>query len=227
MDPVGPAAGSLSNFNRYDYANNNPIANIDPDGRQIDRTDGGVLHRQSSCQGDPACAFVNDSGKGTSSILFSNLLNNYPSHTAFSTNPGSAPSLWSLVGGHVAMNAWQDQARGIPNNTCAIRMSYALNLSGLMIPKMNGTVSGADGSQYFLRVRDLQGFLNNALGKPVILSGGSFSGPPGETGIISFNIPFRDATGHFTLWDRDHTVDQDEPYSDWPKPTSALFWSVP
>ena len=175
----------------------------------------------------PAGRSNNDNGKRNSSVPFSSLLKKYPSHTAFSTNPGSVPSLWSLVGGHVAMNAWQDQAGGIPNNTCAIRMSYALNFSGLTIPKMNGTVSGADGSQYFMRVRDLQGFLNSALGKPIVLSGGSFAGPPGETGIISFNIPFRDATGHFTLWDRDHAVDQDEPYSDWPKPTSALFWRVP
>jgi RHS repeat-associated protein len=32
-DPVGPSPGNLSHFNRYDYANNNPILNIDPDGR--------------------------------------------------------------------------------------------------------------------------------------------------------------------------------------------------
>jgi hypothetical protein len=33
VDPVGPAVGNPFNFNRYDYANNNPAANIDPFGR--------------------------------------------------------------------------------------------------------------------------------------------------------------------------------------------------
>jgi RHS repeat-associated protein len=33
-DPVMPSPGNLFNFSRYDYANNNPIGNIDPDGRQ-------------------------------------------------------------------------------------------------------------------------------------------------------------------------------------------------
>ena len=33
-DPVAPSAGNLFNLNRYVYANGNPIANTDPDGRE-------------------------------------------------------------------------------------------------------------------------------------------------------------------------------------------------
>ena len=32
-DPMEPSPGNAFNFNRYDYGNNNPIANTDPDGR--------------------------------------------------------------------------------------------------------------------------------------------------------------------------------------------------
>jgi len=43
VDPVAPSLGGLFNFNRYDYANNNPINHTDPDGRCSDATCGTMV----------------------------------------------------------------------------------------------------------------------------------------------------------------------------------------
>ncbi len=158
-------------------------------------------------------------------LSYGTLAANYPGHGTYPTDPNSPNSIWSLIGGHVEMNA--RDVHGNANNSCAVRMSYALNKSGLSIPKGRGAVSGADGKQYFLRVADLQKFLTRALGQPQRLAGGSFRGPSGSSGILSFNIPFKDATGHFTLWNGRSVIDAKEPYQSWPAPTSALFWRVP
>lgn len=39
-DPVSPKPGDVFGFSRYAYANNNPIANIDPDGRRVEYAPG-------------------------------------------------------------------------------------------------------------------------------------------------------------------------------------------
>jgi len=53
------------------------------------------------------------------------------------------------------------------NNSCAIRLSYALNQSGNSIEHDgNKTVSGADGSWYYYRVNDLGNYLKQTYGEP-------------------------------------------------------------
>ncbi|HZJ97105.1 MAG TPA: type VI secretion system amidase effector protein Tae4 [Oligella sp.] len=90
-------------------------------------------------------------------------------------------------------------------NTCAVRLSYILNESGLKVPAIPGkTVSGSDGSQYFFRVRDLNEFLILSLGKPEVVSGDvrSPAGLKGRKGIVLFDISgWTDASGHASLFD--------------------------
>ncbi len=220
-------------LNLYAYVTNNPLRSIDTDGHYSDGAIGGLaMSAQNAGPLDPSLWDKKPPPPPPSpaqqQVSFSTLAANYPGHDTYPTDPNAPNSIWSLIGGHVAMNAWTTDADGnqVPNNTCAIRMSYDLNQSGLIIPKGKGTVSGADGKQYFLRVADLQKFLTGALGQPQRLAGGSFAGPAGSTGVISFNIPFRDATGHFTLWNGSGVADPKEPYGSWPAPTSTLFWGI-
>jgi hypothetical protein len=95
-------------------------------------------------------------------------------------------------------------------NTCAIRLSRALNYNGAPIPaKFAGlhTVKGGDGKRYAFRVRELHQWLDHALGAPDFDTkkkrGDDFDKTQlsGKQGIIGFDIHFADATGHFDLWD--------------------------
>jgi hypothetical protein len=55
-----------------------------------------------------------------------------------------------VIGGYVEKNINNTDPKQQRNNTCAVRMSYILNQSGLIIPRISGqTVSGADKHQYF------------------------------------------------------------------------------
>lgn len=52
-DPVELEAGSLGGFNRYAYGENNPILNVDPDGRQSQVVDGSVYRYSLDVRDDP------------------------------------------------------------------------------------------------------------------------------------------------------------------------------
>jgi hypothetical protein len=95
-------------------------------------------------------------------------------------------------------------------NTCAIRMSHALNYSGILVPQdFHGlqTIKGGDGKRYVFRVREMRAWLAATLNKPVFdikkTAGTVFdkSMIANVKGIIAFDIAFADATGHLDLWD--------------------------
>lgn len=78
-----------------------------------------------------------------------------------------ASKVAKMIGGYVEKNINNSNSEQKWNNTCAVRMSYILNQSGLIIPAFRGqTVSGADKRQYFFRVNDLIRFLTSKWGKP-------------------------------------------------------------
>ncbi|MBC7391142.1 MAG: hypothetical protein H7329_18190 [Opitutaceae bacterium] len=106
---------------------------------------------------------------------------------------------WIIIGGKVLLNHQTN-----PNsfeNSCAIRVSRALNKSGCIVPYLPGrTLSGVNYTWHFYRVKDLKAFLINRYDIADIISTDrkKFSN---KRGVICFDISYLDASGHFTLFD--------------------------
>lgn len=73
------------------------------------------------------------------------------------------PEVANRIGGEVKLQ--YDQ--GNISNACAIRVSFALNHSGINIPEVTGkTWKGSDGKNYFRMASDLFKFLNDTFDEP-------------------------------------------------------------
>lgn len=137
-----------------------------------------------------------------------------------------------MIGGNVAININNPDPRQQWSNTCAVRLSYILNESGLVIPRIPGqTVSGGDKRQYFYRVRDLTKFLEHRWGAPDIVKYPTSANDMAEKrGLILFEIfGWSDAQGHATLFDGRSCYDScyfNQPEASY-RTDRANFWSLP
>lgn len=123
-------------LHKYIYSEANPVDNVDPSGNEIDEIAAGSV--SETLDAIPSMALV-----GTEALKlarFAALVQNYPGHGAFPTDPNAPNSIWSTIGGHVQMNAWTKDSKGnrVPSNSCAVRMSYDLNRSGFTIARAGG-----------------------------------------------------------------------------------------
>jgi len=139
-------------------------------------------------------------------------------------------------------------------NTCAVRMSFGLNRSGLKLPKApsGASVQGGDGYVYWLRVSDLKAELSrrfkgadeelslsiiptsmlgdkeamSKLFKTRVKEGQAFIDKLGtKSGIVAFEVTgWGDATGHFTLWDGSAKKLAYATGHDQPGDNSYYFW---
>ncbi|MFL5786867.1 MAG: T6SS effector amidase Tae4 family protein, partial [Flavisolibacter sp.] len=136
---------------------------------------------------------LNESSEKQKRPSFSSMNSNYMG------SKYTADEVYNSIGGNVLKNHISDPDNF--SNSCALRLSKALNKSGVKIPNVKGkTLKGADGSYYFFRVSDLKVFLINKFGKPDVK--GTESSLSNEKGIILFdNCDFSDATGHLDIWD--------------------------
>jgi hypothetical protein len=154
-------------------------------------------------------------------LKWEDMLKNYP-NTSIRTK-----DLYDEIGGGLPElflsnpNSWE--------NSCAIRMSRALNYSGVKLkkaPSSGGNIKGDDGFNYWIRVKDLQKFLIDFLPKPSLDKVGGLGAVNdfiGKKGIVVFDVSgWGNATGHFTLWDGGHLVYPGAPEHD--DPTSEYYY---
>lgn len=118
-DPVSPAAGNVHNFNRFEYANNEPVGNIDTDGRvvtSLNASNNATLARDINTYANGRYAFVGDrlqrvgpGNSGTSSYYAAKLDALIASPTnvildvadTYTTNSGNVIDVDAVAGGGV------------------------------------------------------------------------------------------------------------------------------
>jgi hypothetical protein len=95
------------------------------------------------------------------------------------------------------------------HNTCAIRLSHAMNMADVPIPQVWETIlnrRGKNKKYYIIRVLKFRSWMVFQFGKPdydfVKKPGDKFDRKriEGTDGVILFDIGFKDATGHVDLW---------------------------
>ncbi|MXO33516.1 hypothetical protein GFU95_00620 [Apibacter sp. B3889] len=150
--------------------------------------------------------------------------------TNYPKNGVDTDKLYIKIGGNFSkFNSIDEIKKSYLANSCAIRMSRGLNLSGFKLPSSNkgfgekgGVMKGGDGYYYWLRVKELNNYLAQKFGKPEFdktLAPVSIDNIDKKEiwkdsdewvkikemkGIISFDVSgWGDASGHFTLWDGD------------------------
>lgn len=110
-----------------------------------------------------------------------------------------------VIGGKVAFNISGTSEKFRWKNTCAVRISYILNESGLRIPAAGlETVSGTNGRWYFYRVIALIAFLKKEWGEPDLVIDNPQEHTKqliGKKGLLIFEVDgWSDAAGHASLW---------------------------
>lgn len=142
---------------------------------------------------------------------------NLPSWSAFNSafpkkNGNHMPSseVYQLVGGQLYSNHLANQPAY--SNACAIRVSRALNYSGVVVPNIPGqTEKGADNKNYFISAANLNAWMKKVFGNPT----NHFTGIQGGAQGVNFpallankkgiyimipKYPAYFASGHADIW---------------------------
>jgi hypothetical protein len=156
-----------------------------------------------------------------SDVLLDTLPMTYSSLKASYPTTGSPKQMYNIVGGDVAKAYNDGEAKDPTNNpyanTCALRMSVALNKSGndldIKINNNKGesmyTLTGGDKKEYALRKNDIKDYMKAKYGKADLITKSTdkdfdeqISKIQGQKGVIVFDVSgWGNATGHITIYD--------------------------
>jgi RHS repeat-associated protein len=228
-------------LNLYTYADNNPIERVDVDGHgSYDeyKLDGSQTMASEAMRAEVMGNNVFEAMNNFVSNTFALAMQNYPTHEEYGTaTPGSSGmSVGQLIGGNAEQQFGQ-------TDSCALRLSYALNQAGVAIPHIDGqTVSGkGHHSWYFFRASDLEKFVENRFGGTLNFSGKTMtswkSSVGSMSGVVHFDVHFirGTAVGHITLYngatgrfaDRSELEDYTNGAADGSKTTRIQFTAMP
>lgn len=127
---------------------------------------------------------------------YNSLYNNYPKEADGSET--KAQQVAADIGGDVATLYIQNGYA----NACALRVSKALNYSGITIPNIQGyTFMGADGKYYFLSAAKMSNFLRQTFGPPDVDMNQVQGGDRG----INFQTTLKGMYGLFVMIPNDPT----------------------
>jgi hypothetical protein len=122
----------------------------------------------------------------------------YPSGDSSDPNFVHRDDVYKNIGGKIYEDYLSNgyDRNGVVNpdyeNTCALRLSTALNKAGYTIPKTNGTFSGANKLNYFYKVDRIQVYLSNKYNFSQEILGMQIQ----SSIIIQKNCGWNNATGH-------------------------------
>ena len=133
----------------------------------------------------------------------------------------SAEKVKALVGGDI-------NEKDV-TNTCVIRLSVPLNALGEVIPPWSEqfrTRKGKDKRWYGLRVKEFWTYMIKTYGDPAVTEKAPLDKAKflGIRGIIGFRAKFKDATGHFTLWDGSDLLYGGDDHDYWTISYEAALW---
>jgi len=163
-----------SGVHKYLYAEDDPVDNVDPNGHDIADAIGIDIGLSIGLTGiPPAIGAIQAaewaaSGRPSSSALWAQYQK--VDYNAINPNDNSALiNFWkNIIGGTLGAKMAIPNQNGQPAETCATRLSWAMNSAGLTIPPRSQfhTWKNSDGLRYIPSAADMHGYLKSIWGRP-------------------------------------------------------------